>query len=428
MKITDYRAGKLLLVTLAVLSIAPSVRMGGLSVSAEFLVIPVVICLIGFWLLLYRYHPYVWLITGFLTAITLGTSISWFSSPIVLGHSFGISNDVVSYMGKVSVLMFSMLGVLRWGNKFIHLYFNVIVYVLIGAMIVGLWQWLPLPFSDNLLTLYSRDEEQIMRHLDRTFVTRRVTGVAYMATAHGALAGFSFLVAYSLLIIRGPELSSGLLLILSFVSIYPSLSRLAMLAVIFGLLSMPFLLFRIPNYRSRSIRLGYCLISGIAGVLAIIAYKNWDMIQRLVGRWELLFVQLGEGGNRWAQIESAIDLLEWPIGWLFGVSRVGQTFLQERGLFGHIEVEFVNIVFLYGLFGFILHYGFLIWALHLMYGSIRARVDNIVLAALVATISGMIAYQVASLGYFFFREVHVGFFAWSLLGIGLGAAIGLRRR
>lgn len=403
-------------------------RIAGIGVSSEFIIIPLLLIILLCWLICGHFSNDLWYAVGIFGLILLSIILSYLSGALTYGYQFAVGADILSYVGKGGVMLFCMICVIRWGSVFVRFYLSTIVYTLIIAMLLGLWQWLPVPYADQMLSLYSRSDEQILSHLDRSFISRRVTGVAYMATAHGALAGLAFIISYSLLVVRGIRYSWLVLLALSFISIYPSLSRLAMLSVVFGIAVLPLLLTRIPSLRRKAYR-GALYISGVlVAVLGSISFIIWDIIERILSRWELLFIQIGEGGNRMAQVYDVIDVKESFLSWLFGTSRVGQAELQKSGTFGHIEVEFVNIVFLYGWFGFIAHYLFIIWASIYMYKSINMCVKNWYVCAMTTSLAGIIVYQVVSIGYFFFREVHVGFFIWSLIGIGLGAAYAARRQ
>lgn len=344
--------------------------------------------------------------------------ISTFYGTISEFNRFIFSTDSVQYITRFLFLITFILVFYKEKVK-LDVFIKYFLIILNLGMLIGLLQWIPWPGRTFLVELYPFTRVDIqLEQLNREMHAIRVHGIAQHATANGGLATFFFVYGYAIFkYYKRYKFLSISLMLLSVINIFASQARGGMLA----LFSAIILFYAINVYiTKKSFKPTIYFITIISILYLIIKFfysRGNKFIETMVYRWNVLFES--GGGQRIYQIKNALALLETPGDYLWGLSRAFQNY---SGLIDHIEVEPVNILVLYGLAGFSLQYFLIIFLCVYFLKNIRKSIQNkAVLSLLVASLIGLISYQVFSIGFFFFREIRVGLFPWILMGVAIGA-------
>ena len=154
----------------------------------------------------------------------------------------------------------------------------------------------------------------------------------------------------------------------------------------------------------------------ILGVSWLLYMRGNPFIEMTVFRWNRLFDT--KGGGRIDQLKYFLSLFNNGYHYIFGLSK---AFINKSEISFGVEIEPLNIFVTYGVSGFILQYSLVLGLLVYFFKNIKnAKNDKASLALLISSFVGLFSYQVFSVGYYFFREIHIGLFPWILMGASIG--------
>ncbi|TWT07040.1 hypothetical protein FQV26_04290 [Planococcus sp. CPCC 101016] len=400
------------------LSILPFLNIGSFGVPVLYLLTPIgmfilLILLLGKIAIPYVLKP-ILIICGM---IVLEVFLSAFYGSVSAFGTFKFPTDSIQYI--VRFLFLISFSIIFYKNKVDAKVF--IKYFLIVAnigMLIGVLQWIPWAGRLFLVEMYPFTKVDIqLAHLDRSLHAIRVHGIAQFATANGGLATFFFIFAYSVYKYSSHyKLLSISLIFLSILNIVTSQARAGMLALVFAVI----LLYLIDVYIYKKSFKPTIYFSVLIIVVYAFGYSLYqagnEFVETIVFRWTELFKT--NGGERTDQIEYGISLLDSPMDYLFGLSKVFQS---QGDLNFFIEVEPVNILVLYGAIGFFFQYSLILFISMYFLKNIKRNINNKeVLVLIIASLVGLLSYQVFSTGYYFYREIRVGLFPWILMGVAIG--------
>ena len=298
-------------------------------------------------------------------------------------------------------------------------FYRCLIYVLLIAFIVGIFQILPWSIGDQLSSLYARSEAQLL-NTEKSFTYLRNYGIAGGATAWGGFAMFGVAVSLGMLLATRKEQGEKRfhrfqlwsVLVLALINALVSGSRVALAAILAVYLVSVLIGIFLSRHKLRFF-LQYVGVSILLGIG--FGYALWEKLFFIVFRYEDLIDKLG--GERVNQTEVALSLLKNGQDWLLGVGNVTQRTLATS--FG-TEVEPVYLLVNYGIMGVALRYCLLlvifIFALRQLNRSVKVE-----RGFAIASVLALIGYSVFSLGYFFYQELYVGMLPWLLFGWIVGA-------
>lgn len=411
------RKSELKLFALLLISIFPVITLGGFAMPVLYLFIP--FTLFGFSGIIFgriKMPHVVNVLILIFSLIIVEVFLSTLFGALYISRVL-IPTDAIQYLARLMCIISFMLMLYRSelrAESFIKMF----LVVLVLAMSVGILQWLPWKGQAFFINLYPfRDGIEQLAQMDRELSTLRVHGVAQMATANGGIATFAFIFAFSVFsYFKKYKLLSVILLVFALVNIVASQARAGVLALAFSLL----VFFFIKMYTSRRFFKPTLYFLMLMSVVCMVGYGLYNSgnpyITQIVYRFTILLDT--NGGSRIDQISYGLSLLSEPYQYFWGISRAVQS---SSDLYFHLEVEPVNIIVLYGIFGFILQYLLVFYLLRYFFKNIRKSINNPEIATLlIASFVGLASYQVFSLGYFFFREARIGLIPWILMGVTIG--------
>jgi hypothetical protein len=290
-------------------------------------------------------------------------------------------------------------------------FLRMITFILIVALLVGIFQILPISIGEHLSSLYARNDRQLERLIHRSFAMKRVYGVAGFSTAWGGFSMFAVSVGLALLL---PETKvcgfmAWTLLILATINVFFSGSRVSIVTACTLIPVTAFLFFRLSKSRKKYL----FLLKSLCGTLLIgfsAIYFLSERINFILFRFQVLLTT--QGGSRTEQISQAVNLLN---NWITCLIGVGNATQRQLAISHGAEVEPVYLLVNYGILGLFLRYGILL--LIFFYAFRLAKIssgENKILA--LASILSIVGYAIFSLGYFFFQELYVGLLPWLLFG------------
>ena len=361
------------------------------------------------------------LIFGWNLLLLQGIICGIFGSLLFLGE-LSLPTEMWQYVKRMAFFYMSVYW--AWSERISSEYvYKVLLWILIFAAFIGLLQAAPwLDVGDDISRFYTRTERQATMLIDRSFVSRRVFGVAGFSTAWGGFCVFITSLAISSLLAgrwkqgkskRSSTLLSGLLLSIGLFNVILSGSRAALLALI-----TVFAFFTGLHIFSKK-----HAISNLVKFFSIIAvmylgasYYMHERIEYIIYRYTVLVDTINYRAGRVKQVNDAISLLDGLYAYIFGVGNATQRHMATS--YG-TEVEPIYLLVNYGIVGIVLRYSIVliisIYAYRLWKFS---RGADQVLAG--ATIGAVVGYAVFSMGYFFFQELYVGTIPWLLFGWVVG--------
>lgn len=352
-------------------------------------------------------------------AIIAGVFLSGVFSPLLTLGSFSFPAEIIQYIARMLFFVAFIVIFYNWEINYKRFYNGFIAIMLFG-MGVGVIQFLDLGAISNLFRdLYSFSEYHFNYMTRETLSSRRISGVAHHATANGGIAAFTFIMVVSMYLFSTKKRALTVLGVsLVIFNIVAAQARMGYLTIAFSIVILYLVYVRVHNKGLKPTFLLGLLIAATASALYWLYDRGNAFITSAVVRWERLGEQVAEGGNRYGQVINALEQLQHPWHYLFGISRGVENTL---GRF-FMEVEPINILVLYGGVGFVLQYSLVLILLVYFYRNMKVvRKEPILLALVVASFVGLLSYQFFSGAYYFFREVYVGLFPWILMGACIGA-------
>ena len=336
-----------------------------------------------------------------------------------LGY-FLFPRETIQYVARA--IFFTFMFIMSYtGLVKTRLIIRSFIFVFILAMLIGILQWIPWPGRIVFIKLYPfRDGQLQIDKLVLPLYLTRIHGFARNATAN---AGFAVFVAvYSVAVLIADKASrraSLLLLLFSTVNILASLSRAGLASALFAILL--FLLIGLYYSKNRK-RIIY--IAAIMGSLLIVICMGLylsgnNYITFMFNRFLRLFYSAG--GERFTVQPRYFFSLMRGSDYLFGLSN---PIINLSKIPWGIESEPLNIFVNYGLFGVLLQYSLVVVLLRYYFARLTLpRLRNHEREAFLLTLAsfvGLLIYQVFSTGFFFFRDVTIGFLPWLIFGTAVG--------
>lgn len=408
----------LILFLVLFLSILPFLNIGSFGVPVLYLLTPIGMSILLILLLgKHTVPPILKPLLVICSIIIIEVFLSTLYGSVSAFGSFVFPTDSIQYI--VRFLFLISFLVIFYKNKVEAKVF--IKYFLIVAnigMLIGILQWIPWPGRLFFVEMYPFTKVDVqLAHLDRSLHAIRVHGIAQFATANGGLATFFFIFSYSVYkYLNQYKFLSISLMLLSLLNIITSQARAGMLALVFAVIFL-YLIDLYINKKSFKPTLYFSIVITVAYTLGYSLYQNGNkFVENIVFRWEELFKT--NGGARTDQIEYALSLLNSPMDYLFGLSKAFQSHGEIKFF---LEVEPINIFVLYGALGFFMQYFLVLFiSIYFLKNLKRNFKNKEVLTLIIASLAGLLSYQVFSLGYYFYREVRVGIFPWILMGATIG--------
>ncbi len=399
------------------LGIMPALRIAGYVTPLQYLLLPLLILLVlAIFLKVLEFPEQVKILLGLCLVITIDVLFTSIVAPIIHFGSPGFPSEVIQYVARFITFFAFMIIYYNFDfntERFIYAF----LAVLLVAMAIGFIQWFDWSGNRFLWEQYTYSD-RYLSHFDRSMITRRVPGVAQMPTANGGLAAFTFTLAMSaFMFMKRYRVFTALVMALAVINTLASQARMGYLTIFFALFVFLIIWIYLSENLRKPIFISFSLVSIIAIITRILYFEENPFVMIALVRWESLFEQIAEGGNRLGQVLLALSIQENFFDYLFGISRVVQT--QTPGL--RIEIEPVNILVLYGLVGFILQYGLVLLLLLYFLRQISVvRQEPVLLSLVIASFVSLLGYQFFSISYYFFREVYVGLFPWIFMGVTFG--------
>lgn len=402
------------------LGILPATDLVGLTLPWQYILIPLMIYVLLFlsfkWIALpniARFLIFLWIL------IIIEVLLSGIFSPMFSLGSFSFPTESIQYISRF--LFFITFIVIFYNymidsQKFMYLFIG----ILFLGMFVGVIQFFNFGFiSDLFREMYSFSDSHLGYMMRENYFSKRISGVAHFATATGGIASFTLTMVISLFLFNKKKYfitSIGVFLVLF--NIVVSQARMGYLTIGFSMVIFYLVYNQIYKKRIRSTVYMTLIVGLISSIIYWLYQKGNMFVTQAVFRWELLEQQVSAGENRIGQVYYALEHLNTPFEYLFGISRGVQNTISSF----YIEVEPINVFVLYGSVGFILQYSLILILLIYFYKNMRIVRDYpILLAMVVASFVGLISYQFFSVAYFFYRETYVGLFPWILMGATIGA-------
>lgn len=336
--------------------------------------------------------------------------------PIYLLGNFNFPTEVIQYIARF--LIFIVLISVFYNSKTNeHVFLKYFLIISIIAMSIAILQWIPWPGQEFFLRIYQQVNRDLFERASLGLDITRVPGIARHATATGGLAAFIFSISLVVILLKHKYRNIAMVaIILSVINLIMAQARGGMLAVFITGIFIYYIVGKDKRKVTKNLIKLSVLLLILYSILLYLYNRGTEFVVRIYDRWLRLFEQVEEGGNRVAQIESALDLLNDPYTIFFGVSRGFQTYIDF-----FMEVEFINVLVLYGVIGFVLQYGLVVFLFYYYYRNLSMVKNNQTVHTLtLASLVGLFSYQVFSIAYYFFREINVGLFPWVLFGITIG--------
>lgn len=282
-------------------------------------------------------------------------------------------------------------------------FLNVTTFVFLISTLFGFAQIVGLPFITGLSEIYASTENQVDK------ISRE--GGRIFSTTGNVLtwAGWSgFIMVYSIVVYRNVFVK-WTMLILSAINLLFASSRGSLIAVVAALVFY----FVFNAYRSGQLHrlFKYFVVSILLLVVLswISLYFFEERVLFFVERFYTLDDAIFESGRN-TQLQNVALLFNKDI-WNYFLG-IGKPVVDSVGL---MEVEFVFILFSYGLIGLWLHYRFV----YLTFAEANRQKPTIYSQMVIV---GIVFYLVYSFGYFFLREIYSGLLFWSIVGYFLAKA------
>ncbi|MCK9217039.1 MAG: hypothetical protein M0P77_03855 [Firmicutes bacterium] len=409
---------KMMLFVVLLLSIFPSIKIGSFGMPVLYLFLPIgvlmFLTMIFGWTKVPRVIKYLLVL---MVLIIIEIFLSAMIGTISNYGRFIFPTDIIQYVARF-LCFISFAIVFYYGKVDRDTFIKYFLIVLNIGMLIGLLQWIPWLGRVFFIKLYPfRDGSLQLSQLNRSLGNLRMHGVAQMATGNGGLASFFFIFACSIYkYYKKHKKASSLLMILSVVNIFASMARAGLLALVFGIFLFYILSMHINSKNLKPTLYMILLILFVLGVSWVLYIRGNPFIEMTVFRWNRLFET--KGGGRIDQLKYFLSLFKNGYHYIFGLSK---AFINKSEISYGVEIEPLNIFVTYGVSGFILQYSLILGLLIYFFKNINnANNEKASLALLVSSFVGLFSYQVFSIGYYFFREIHVGLFPWILMGVAIG--------
>ncbi len=293
-------------------------------------------------------------------------------------------------------------------------FYNVLCYILLAALLIGVIQLVPGGIGEYLSNIYARSEGQMEAMVNRSFSVSRNYGIAGHSIAWGGFAMFSAAVALGGLALTNTRhtLIKLLLLFMAAINVLFSGSRVA-LSAFFAVVLCFIIVGFFRNKKTKGFFLLKCSV--LFSVVALLIYNLFlDKFAFVLFRYRALVEQAG--GSRVDQIISALSLLD---NWYAVQLGVGNAVQREMAVSFGTESEPVYLLVNYGVLGVALRYGLLfVIFIYACRQLDSLSIDDRILA--ISAIFALIGYMCFSFGYFFFQELYVGLLPWILFGSVVG--------
>lgn len=299
---------------------------------------------------------------------------------------------------------------------------GIFIFVLSLGMLIGVFQLFNWSGSGFFRSAYTSHEHHLNQMNLSRASSRRISGMANFATATGGIAAFMAVLVISMhLFYKKNKVLTFIGLFLAIFNIVAAQARMGYLTFVFSLIVFYFIYNVVYKNSFRFIKSTFVLtaLSAIVSAAIYKLYQNGNsFVLKAIYRWEALGDQIDQGGNRAGQIKPALDQIDDPFTFLFGISRGIQETLNGV----HMEIEPLSIFVLYGAVGFFLMYSLVAILLFYFYKNIKILKNKpILLAMTVSSFVGLISYIFFSGAYWFYREIYVGLYPWILMGATIGA-------
>lgn len=357
------------------------------------------------------------LILALFTFIVLFTVFGILQSYSYLGVIV-MPTELWQYLKRIISIFIALKFASYSNDKSILRISNIIILVCFALLLIGFLQFLGIDF---LTEIYGRNERQISAGLS-VKSNQRIFGVSGLSTAWGGLTVFIF---YTIVFFSVSNFSNNLSVtnkivmysafFLVIVNVVFSGSRGAIMAFCISLLVFYLLSFRYLSFKKNAGLIILALLS-VALFFLLLSDELLTKLEFIVFRFESLAETAG--GGRDQQIIKGLSLLQSPTEILIGVSNIVQrTFGTRWG----IESEPFYILVNYGVLGFMMVYGSILYIIYILFGLGRQLIkynDDYYYASC-SLISGLLGYLAFSLGYFYLGEVIVGNFSWLVFGVAI---------
>lgn len=375
----------------------PIIKIGGFGLKPDLLVLGPLFMLVLLQDNKLRRRPLFTRIFGISFLVFISMLISDTLGNIDYGNAKGVyfPTEYVNFVTKVCVMyVFYVIGVYNIMSE--KLFLNSITIVFMVALVFGLSQILGISFVTSLTEMYASTENQVLKIAGESGRIFSTTGNVL------TWAGWSgFILIYSLILYK-QTLVKWSMLVLSSANLLFTSSRGALIAVLVSLLI--YLFYR--SYKARKVYKVFKYLILFFGLFLIIGWLALYFFEERVLFFVERFYFLDE-----AIFESGRNTQFQNIGGLFSRDKwnyilgIGKPVVDSVGL---MEVEFVFILFSYGIVGVVLHYLFVYITIFEATKS-HNRYSYIV-------VIGIVFYLIYSFGYFFLREIYSGLLFWSIIG------------
>lgn len=338
-------------------------------------------------------------------------------APMFKLNSFSFPTEAMQYIIRFLIFLF-FIAIFYNKNINLEKFMKRFLVILLMGMGVGFMQFLDLPGSSFFRSAYAYSDNYLDVMMRENLSSRRISGVAQHPTSNGGIAAFTFISVITMFLFYKKKYWLTLLgLSLVLINIIGGQARMGYVTIAFSILAI-YLMYNYVYKKGVKSTVNMGFITALIGSVIYWLYSRGnDFVVKAVYRWETLGESISMRGDRIAQIDIGLSLLQTPFDYLFGVSKEVEGLVRAL-----IEVEPINIFILYGLVGFLLQYGLIVILLIYLFKNVKViKQYPILLTMVVMSFITLLSYQVFSLAYYFFREIHVGLIPWILLGATIGA-------
>jgi len=343
-------------------------------------------------------------------------------------QSFFLKIFSISFLVFISMFLSDTFGVINYGNssgayfptEYIHFvnkvlilyvfyvigknniisnkaFSNVITVIFFSSLIFGLFQIIGISFITGLSDKYALTENQISKISSTNLRIFSVTG---NILTWAGWSGFIFL--YTVIIYKNSILK-WVMLLLSLVNLLFTSSRGALIALAVSLLF--YFMFKVYKTRKFSNLLKYIFISFIS--LFIIGWASFSFFEErtilFIDRFYFLNDAIFVSGRN-TQLKNIKEVFDTDI-WNYFIG-IGKPVIDSIDL---MEIEFLFILFGYGIVGVILQYSYVLLVLKKALLGLKTIYSELI-------IIGVLFYLIYSAGYFFLREIYSGLLFWAIIG------------
>ncbi len=414
----------IVIVLILFMALLPPVKIFSFQMPVLYLLTPIQVLLLAFFLYKDRNLPSIFYIIMFLFILILfEIFLSTIHGTIKTLGNFVFPTDMFQYIARfLTMSMFFYFG--YYDKVETDVFIKYFLSIMNIGMLIGILQWIPWFGREFFINAYPfRDGSLQLSHLSRSLQNIRMHGFAQHATANGGLATFFFVFGLSILLFYRKHKSLSIsLLILSVINIFASQARAGMLALVFALFLFYIMgLITTKRYKEYTKKSLIFLLTILFIGYMLYLLEN-PFIHHMLYRWKVLFQT--SGGSRVDQATYFLNQFSNAFDYLLGLSK---PVVNASKISHGVEIEPINIFVLYGIVGWLLQYGLVVVLLIYFIKKIISSTDSKTTVLLTASFIGLFSYQIFSVAYFFFREMRVGLFPWILIGMTIGVVERQRR-